>query len=141
MAGLLGTRASFASDVTLMLEIVILIFLAAGYVLMRRKALKGHGALMAGAVALHTLLILLVMVPSAAINAGAFASISLGVVITVIHIVTGTLADAFGILFVAKWRFGSVNVCYRRVKYMRPALWLWLSSLVLGLAFYAYYYV
>ncbi len=141
MAGLLGTGASFASDLTLILEIVVLIFLAVGYLLMRRKALRGHGVFMAGAVALHTLLILLVMVPSAVINAGAFVSISPGVVITVIHIVTGTLADAFGILFIGKWRFGSVNVCYMRVKYMKPALWLWASSLVLGLAFYAYYYV
>lgn len=67
MLGLLGTEASFASDLNLLLQIIILILLFVGVKFVKEKtqsSLKTHGRIMTIAVVLNAIGFILVMGPS-----------------------------------------------------------------------------
>ena len=71
MPGILGTRASLASDLSLILEIIILVIFVVGIRFGRRKtsaSLATHRAVMRGMVVLQSVVLLLVMIPSLVAN-------------------------------------------------------------------------
>jgi uncharacterized membrane protein YozB (DUF420 family) len=148
MPGLLGTKASVPADIALLLEIVILIILLVGRIYVKRKELKRHGLIMATAVVLHGASILLVMIPSFGrfLDVAAVDILSLGlvgVIIILVHVPLGLLAEALGILLVVQWRLrpSPEMACAKRRRLMQPLLGLWFFSLVLGIAIYAIYYL
>lgn len=145
MSGLLGTGADVLQDITLFLEVIILVLLLAGYILVRTKKLRQHGVIMSAAVILHTLTIFIVMVPSFVVYFEILLRdiSSPGVIITWVHFVAGTLADVLGIFLVAEWRYrpSPKMTCVKRRRLMKLLLALWILALALGLAFYIYYYV
>jgi len=145
MSGLLGTGADVLQDITLFLEVIILVLLLAGYILVRTKKLRHHGVIMSAAVILHTVTIFIVMVPSFVVYFEILLRdiSSPGVIITWVHFVAGTLADVLGIFLVAEWRYrpSPKMTCVKRRRLMKLLLALWILALALGLAFYIYYYV
>ena len=144
MSGLFGIKASPLIDVNLILQIAIIIILIVGRRLVKNKKLLTHGRLMAILVILHSVAIALIMIPSFLINFSALRSIfDPRVIITWIHAIVGTSAEALGIYLVSKWRFKpqSVAACAKRRKYMIPAFTLWGLSAMLGIFFYALYYL
>lgn len=95
-------------------------------------------------VTLHSVAIALIMIPSFLINFSALKYIfDPRVIITWIHAIVGTSAEALGVYLVYKWRFKpqSVVACVTRKKYMIPAFTLWGFSATLGIVFYALYYL
>jgi hypothetical protein len=144
MSGIFGTKASPQADVNLILQIAIIIILIAGRRLAKNRKLLTHGRLMAALVILHSVAIVLIMVPSFLINFSALKYVSdPKVIITWIHAVVGTSAEALGVYLVYKWRFKpqSVGACATRRKYMIPAFEMWGLSASLGIVFYALYYL
>ena len=145
MSGILGTRASLLYDINLLLQIATLLLLVLGYKYVKDNKLRRHGLTMAVATILHTSSVLLIMVPSFiayfGILIGDFRN--LGVIITWIHAVVGILTMMFGIYLVAIWRFQppARMICARKKWLMRPTLALWAFALILGITFYAYYYL
>lgn len=125
-----------------MIQIAVLFLLLIGYKFVREGKLRRHGLTMSAAVILHVAFILLVMVPSFVTFFGALADVtSPGVIITWIHVLTGIYATVVGIYLVSAWRFQSESTCMRRKNRMKPLLVLWTIALILGIAFYAYYYL
>lgn len=139
MSGLLGTRAGIASDLNLLLQIVILIILLVGVKYGKEKTqsgLKRHGRTMTIVVALNAVAILLVMGPSFANNFSAVLAetSTIGFPLTLVHVLFGSIAEILGIIFVFK-KFGNVR------RWMRLTLAVWLIALALGIIFYLQYYV
>jgi uncharacterized membrane protein YozB (DUF420 family) len=144
MLGFLGTEAGMQYDANLILQIAVLVLLVIGRRLAKNKKLLTHGRAMGTLLILHTIAILLVMIPSFLINFGSLRNISdPRVIITWIHIILGTSAEALGVFLVSKWRFQpkSVAACVKRGHLMKSTFTLWALSAILGIAFYAVYYL
>ncbi len=144
MSGFFGTKATLLIDVNLVLQVAIIINLIAGRRLAKNRKLLTHGRLMTTLVVLHSAAIALIMIPSFLTNFSALKYLSdPKVILTWIHAVVGTLAEALGVYLVIKWRFKpqSVTACTKRRKYMIPAFALWGLSATLGIVFYALYYL
>jgi hypothetical protein len=144
MSGLLGTKAAPLNDIALLLEIVILILIFIGIYYKMNKKYMVHGKIMGVAVVVHIFTILLVMIPSLIRNISLLSNLfSLGVLVTIVHATAGTLAIVMGVYLVGAWRFRAppnMN-CTKRKHLMYPLLILWISALILGIAFYAIYYL
>ena len=144
MSSIFGTKATLLYDVNLLLQILILILLFIGRKFVKDKKHKNHGIMMTIAVTLHTISILLIMIPSFVTYFGlTISSFSLGIVITWIHAIVGILAEVLGIFIVVKWRFQPepMKICGKRRKFMIPLFILWTFALILGIAFYIQYYL
>ncbi len=139
MSGLFGTSASVSSDLNLILQIVLLALLLAGFILGKRKtgnSLKLHGRLMTVLVALNALSILLIMGPSLFTNLGtAVEEVStVGFPLTLLHHSIGLIAEVLGVVLVFR-KFGKVR------SWMRITFTLWFIALLSGIGFYIVYYL
>ena len=142
--GFLGTGASTAADLNLIVQLIIVALLAAGWWLSNKKRIVPHGQLMVAAVVVNGLAIALVMVPSLILGFGAITSNPLGPgpLITIAHAVVGASAWLYGAYLSVVWRFKPATAeCFKRKGMMRPVLYAWLAAAILGVGFYAYYYV
>ena len=138
MSGLFGTRAPLASDLNLILQLIILAILLIGVRFGKKKtakSLKAHGRVMTLAVALNAVGILLVMLPSFVIIVSKVLNpLTIGFPLTSIHAFFGVLAEGLGVTLVFK-KFGNVR------RWMRLTTAFWLIAIVLGISVYLTYYV
>jgi membrane-associated HD superfamily phosphohydrolase len=145
MPGILGTNANLSQDLTFLSQIAILLILFVGYKYVKEKKFRTHGRLMTIAVILHSITIFWVMIPSFIIYFDILVSniFTPGVIITWIHAIVGLLAEVFGLFLIIEWRFRPPPkmICARRKWMMRPLFLLWTLALILGIAFYSYYYL
>jgi len=139
-----GTSAAPIYNVNLIVQVILVMMLAVGFV--RRRILRQHGTIMATATALNLVATLLVMAPSLIRNFGAITSepFTLGAGITISHSIAGSIAMFLGLLFSLRFlravKDSKPLACgTRRLMLVTAALWLY--SLGGGLAFYAYYYL
>lgn len=139
MVGILG-KAPLASDVAFFLEILVIILLfLARYEFAGRGRIRKHGYTMAVATSVHAISVLLVMIPSLARSLdfviGEFFSPI--IIITLIHIPTGSVTLVLGSYLVIKWGYRrSERTCYKSGGLMKPLWLLWLFSLALGFLIY-----
>jgi hypothetical protein len=131
-------------DITFLSQIGILLFLVVGYKFIKDRKLKTHGLIMTAAIAVHSITIFLVMVPSFityldVLTRTSFSPIG---IITLIHVITGILTEILGIFLIVQWRFRPPPkmTCVKRKWLMTPLFILWVFTLILGIAFYIYYY-
>jgi hypothetical protein len=116
-----GDEAGFLSNVSIALQFAILILLLVGNKFARDKKLMRHGQLMALAVGLHTVSITIVMIPSLINNVDLLGNLyKSGSLTTWAHVVSGTLAEVWGIALVAMWGFQgpSKMTCKKRKRQM-----------------------
>jgi uncharacterized membrane protein YozB (DUF420 family) len=136
---LFGTLASDASDLSLILQIIVFIMLLVGFKLGRTKTkegLKRHGILMRTMVVLGLVGILTVMVPSFVLTYDIVANepAKIGFPLIFVHAALGATAISLGIALSFR-KFGNVR------NWMRLTLSLWLITLLLGFVIYVGYYV
>lgn len=135
MSGIFGTKAPLSSDVSLLLQMIILILLIWGVKLGKEKtekSLRRHGMVMTLVVTLNAIGIVFVMAPS---FVGYFAIpltklSTFGVVSTVLHAFFGGLAEVFGIAFVLNKKPRDIRL------WMRFTTLFWIIALVLGFSLY-----
>lgn len=144
MSGLLGTNAPITSDIALLLEIAVLIILfTSRFRFARGTKFVKHGYTMAAAVLLHGVTILLVMVPSFVLGfvLNPYGLSPFWLAILLIHVPAGLTAWVIGLFLVEEWMFrsGTQLKCMKRTRLMRPLFWLWVFSLIFGIALYAAY--
>jgi len=139
MTGLLG-KAPLTSDVALFIEIAVIVTLfVARFGLARKRRIRAHGVTAMIATALHTVTVLLVMIPSLLRSQNLLFNnfSSPAIILTWIHAPLGLLALIIGLYLVAEWRFRPPGAtCYKRARLMRPLWLLWVLSVVLGLLIY-----
>lgn len=143
--GLVNPNATFSADFTLLLQIVIFVVLLAGFVMARvKRGFVKHGAIMGVAVGLHTISVLIVMVPSLLGSSGLFESWSGSLPLAVAsHAVLGISVEVLGAYLVLTWALHLKNVepCFKRKSVMRVVLVCWLFELILGAYVYILLYV
>jgi uncharacterized membrane protein YozB (DUF420 family) len=139
--GLFNANAPLLSDLNLLFQIAIFVFLVVGLLVvkLRHRFIK-HSALMGVAVAFNTVSIAVVMTPSL-LGFGDLASTPFThpAWVVIIHAITGSLVEILGIWLVGTWAFNRHNTetCAKRRNIMRATIFLWLLELLLG----AYVYI
>ncbi len=143
--GLFNPNATVQADVNLVFQIVIFLVLAVGLLMAKaRRSFQKHGLILGVAVGLHTVSILIVMVPSLVASRGLFADLSTGLALVVLsHAVLGSLVEILGIYLVGTWAANRKNIqaCYKRKTAMRATVLLWLVELITGIYAYVLLYV
>lgn len=126
-------------NTSLTLQIVILFLLVLGLPFFRgqrnQKNLTTHGYFTVAALILHTILILIVMIPSFTSGLGELSSLTLFNAVTVwSHIVLGTVAEVLGIIIIGGWlgRGPKKITCYMLRRWMMPTFVIWVISIVNG---------
>jgi uncharacterized membrane protein YozB (DUF420 family) len=130
----------FVATVSMVIQIVVLVLLFAGIWLKGMKKFRQHGIVMLTAVVLHTIMILVWMIPSFRSLFGSPSSINLADMFTVtilVHAFMGIAAALLGIWLVASWRLRTnMKTCFAKKNTMRATMTLWLIALVLGIILY-----
>ena len=128
------------SQLNLILQIVIFIFLMGGLSFKQKGKFIQHGTMMLAAIILNMISFLLVMWPSFR----GFDVLSFDSTIKYVaflHGVLGAIAEVLGVFLVASWGLRkSVAGCSQRKSVMRLTLTLWIISLFLGFLIYALLY-
>jgi len=141
IGGLFNPNATVQADANLVFQIVIFLVLAVGFLMAKAKrSFQNHGLIMGVAVGLHTVSILIVMVPSLVASSGLFADLYAGLSLVLLsHAILGSLVEILGIYLVGAWATNRKNVqaCFKRKTVMRAAVLLWLLELIGG----AYTYI
>jgi hypothetical protein len=126
-------------NVSLILQIVVLFLLILGLPLARgisdKKNLTRHGYLTVLALILHTILILIVMVPSFTSSFGEIGELSVISLLTVwSHAVLGITAEVLGIVLVGAWlsKPTSRMNCVKMKRWMAPTFIIWAISIING---------
>ncbi len=126
-------------NISLILQITILFLLVLGLPLVRsgnsKKNLLRHGYLTVLALALHTVLILIVMIPTFDNGVGELGSLSFFNFLTVwSHAVLGSTAEVVAAIIVGFWlaKSPSKMVCVKMRKVMWPLMIIWIISVVNG---------
>jgi uncharacterized membrane protein YozB (DUF420 family) len=127
------------SDVSLILQLLVLAFLVSGVALKRLGRLRQHALVMFGAVVLHLSTVLVVMVPSfgSYLFSGTVDFADVYVPVTLVHVLAGGLAVLLGLWLVGSWGFRvDLQKCFGRRKFMIIALGLWLFAVVVGIVLF-----
>jgi hypothetical protein len=126
---------------SLIIQVAVLSLLVNGYLLYRRFKFRKHGIIMATAVFVHLTAVFAIMVPSFVLAVFplyiVLRTFELVSIVSIFHEVTGGLALALGIWFVASWRFHKdLKGCFNKRKPMLATMIIWVSSLIFGIALY-----
>lgn len=135
MSGIFGTEASLASDLNLLLQLVILVILIVGFKFGKEKtgkSLRRHGNMMIIVVVLTAVGFILVMAPS---FFNYFSTplpelSTFGIISTSLHAFFGSLSELFGIAFVFNKKPKKIRL------WMRLTMLFWIVALVLGFSLY-----
>jgi hypothetical protein len=126
-------------NISLVLQVVILFLLVLGFPLVKgvgvKKNLKMHGYLTVLALILHTILIIIVMIPTFSSGFGELGELSFLDAFNVwSHAILGTLAEILGFVIVGFWVSKSLShrACVRMKKVMLPLFIIWAISLING---------
>jgi hypothetical protein len=137
--GLLTVALDPVGNISLILQVVILFLLILGLPFVRgantKKNLMLHGYLTLVALALHTILIFLVMVPSFSKGFGELGGLSVLNSVTVwSHAVLGTAAEVLAIILIVPWLYKhpSRMACTTMRKWMMPTFIIWVIAIVNG---------
>lgn len=129
---------------SLVLQFIIIGLIIASLVMKGRKMIRAHGITMLLAVAVHSVTILAVMIPSFYSGLTPYILENFAKptsLISIFHGITGLLAWLLGIWIVAVWHLSpSTQACYRKKVAMRFTLVLWLIALILGFIMYLNFY-
>jgi uncharacterized membrane protein YozB (DUF420 family) len=132
---ILGTEAGLISDLNLLLQIVIIIILFAGFFYTKRKIRYDvHGKIMGIAVFLNLLSLIFVMVPGTVGGLSSLASrITQPVILlTFFHKVLGGLAEILGIIFIIILRPCGSKLIKNTRYLMITTFTLWIMAFLLG---------
>lgn len=134
--GFISSIAPLSADLNLLAQIIVLGLLLAGAILAKSSEFKIHGWIMISAIAFQFVAVFLWMLPSLILNLGALGSGGVGTAITLMHFLLGTFTLALTLAAAFHLRLE------RELKWtMRLAFSAWLLVVMLGILFYAHYYL
>jgi uncharacterized membrane protein YozB (DUF420 family) len=142
--GLFNIYATFLADASLLLQVAILLILTVGWGFKRRRNYLKHGIIMGIAVALHTISIFVVMVPSLMASTGLFANPLNRLALTILpHSVLGSIVEILGIYLLSVWASnrGVSKACFKNKRIMKATIALWVAELILGIYIYILLYI
>jgi len=143
--GILGTRANWAADLNLMVQIVLLVVLVAGLVQAKKRNLQVHHTWMTAIVVVNAVFVIAVMNPSffRTLPSAVRDPDALEHVLPWPHVLVGGLAELMGLYAVLWVRMDlPESMRIRNIKwFMRITFLLWALALVGGIVLYWVWYV
>jgi uncharacterized membrane protein YozB (DUF420 family) len=138
--GFLGTRAHWAADLNLIVQIVLLVGLIVGRLLVHRRNLTGHHTWMTAIVTVNAIMIIAIMNP-AFFRLLPMAWPKLGApgpMVLWLHVVVAAMAELMGLYAVLWMRMDLPELLrMRNIKwFMRINFLLWTLALVGGIVLY-----
>ncbi len=128
-------------NISLYLQILILIGLAIGYLSIKRKKIIYHGYIMFTLYSIHVLSILIFMLSTAFNIFTKLLLTSLGYV-TIIHGSLGIIVLMLSSYVLWNWRFQKPGTrCYKMKKLMVLLIILWVIETLLGMLEYSFIYL
>jgi len=137
--GIFNAGAPFLSDLNLIVQFVIAAFLVLALLAIVRRKYVIHGIIMGCCVALNTISIFAIMIPSLLRLDGLINGLSTRLSLLVVtHAVLGSIVETLGVLLVVAWVFNGTRIdnCFRRKYPMEAAIMLWIAELVIGVYVY-----
>ncbi len=135
MSDLLSTSAPLSSDISVILQLVVMGVIFVGFMFAKRRSFMTHGIVLFIATLLNTGAILVVMIP-VALRLGDSSVIGLNMLFRA-HMVVGLIVEAAAIYILAEWRFQKPGpTCFQRKKWMLTLALVWMGELILGLLLY-----
>lgn len=135
MSDLLSTSAPLSSDISVILQLVVMGVIFVGFIFAKRRSFMNHGIVLFIATLLNTGSILVIMIP-VALRRGDSSVIGLNMLFRA-HMVMGLIVEAAAIYILAEWRFQKPGpTCFQRKKWMLTLALVWLGELILGLLLY-----
>ena len=141
---LFGSAAELIFDINLIIQTVLIILLVIGY--LQKRNWKYHGIIMGVGTITMIVTVMLIMLPSLIANWPALVLFptSLGSIVTIIHVIFGTMALAAGLTYTVRFLYYSMSnkplTCGTRNQ-MRIQFTIWMIAFLFGLIFYVYYYI
>ena len=140
MSDILSSAAPLSSDISMILQLVALGIILVGFVVVKKKNYKVHGAMMFLATLVNLASILVVMVP-VALNLGDSSLPGFNFLFRS-HIVLGLAVIGGAAYIVAEWRFKEPGpTCFQRRKWMLTLTMFWIAELVVGMMLYMKLYI
>jgi len=135
--GFLTSAAPYPADVNLFIQMLVLLLLLCGTYLARSGRLRNHGWVMKTVLTMQLGALVFWMGPSVLRNIGALGALGIGPIVTVLHVVSGSLALVLSVSTVSHRPLIARGLRGT----MRTTLLAWILTAVLGFSFYLYYYV
>lgn len=142
--GFLGTKASWAADLNLLAQIVLLVLLTLAILRAKKGDLATHHTWMTVVVIVNAVLIVAVMNPTFfRVLPDAIRAPSLKLRIMFPHLVVGGLAELLGVYSIVAVKIDSpiAMQSHSQKRLMRLLAVLWTLALVGGIALYALWYL
>jgi hypothetical protein len=140
LTGILGTNAPLTIDLTLIAQIIAFALVAIAIAYKFKRKWKIHGFIMGGALALHFINFLAVMIPLFMSNFSLYETGSsfLFVQTLWIHVVSGVLALILASFITLTWipKPSNLKHCFKRKRLMDATVLLWAISLAFAIATY-----
>ena len=130
------------TQVTMAVQVLILVMLVVALIAWRRKQLSRHGMVMGIATALSIASFLLVMLPVFNDSLSDFINDvqagSLRAQVNLVHAVIGTVALGLSVVVTGRWAYGRFKLgkaCYQK-NLMRATIGMWILALAFGVLVY-----
>ena len=140
MSDILSSSAPLSSDISMILQLVVLGIILVGFIVVKRRSFRVHGIFMFIATLVNTASILVVMIPVALrlVN----SSLPNFSFFFRTHVLLGLLIEGVAIYLVADWRFQNPGpTCFQRKKWMLTLTIMWIAELLLGMIVYMKLYL
>lgn len=135
MSDLLSTSAPVSSDISIILQLVVMGVILVGFVFANKRSFMPHGAVMFIATLLNTGSILVVMIP-VALRLGDSSITGFNMLFRA-HALLGLTVEAVAIYILANWRFQKPGpTCFQRKNWMLTLTLVWIGELILGMLLY-----
>ncbi|MCW4049814.1 MAG: hypothetical protein NWE89_08770 [Candidatus Bathyarchaeota archaeon] len=140
MTSFLGTVAPLSSDLSLILQVLVLVTLTVGVFRANSRQFMQHGYVMLGCVVLNTVTVLVVMIP---VVRGLIRVVHLYVLslLVRIHAVVGVVVLALGYYLIWVWRLATPAPCFQQKRKMRALAAAWVLEAVGGIIIYYLLYM
>jgi hypothetical protein len=137
--GIFNAFAPFLSDLDLIFQLVIAAILVSALVALHKRKYMIHGIIMTCSIALHTVAIFAIMVPSLLSLDGLLNNLStrLSLLVTA-HAAAGSIVEILGVWLIASWISNRTKIdnCFKRKHIMEVTIALWILELVVGVYVY-----
>ena len=140
MSNLLGTSAPLSSDISLVIQVAVILVLSGAVYRAKGRRFLQHAYLMLACTILNTASVALVMVPVAwALIQG--VALSGFMVLVLVHAITGitVLAASYYLMWV--WRLDKPGPCFKQKNKMRLLAAAWVAEVAAGIAVYYLLYL
>ena len=140
MSNILGTGAPLPSDISLIIQVAVVLVLSAAVYRAKGRLFMQHAYLMLACTALNAVSVALVMVPVAwALVQG--VSLSGFLVLVLAHVITGTIVLTVSIYLMWVWGLGKPGPCFKQKNKMLLLTLAWVAEVAAGVVIYYLLYV